>query len=680
MIAALATLLALCFCAPRQAVAEDGYDLWLRYREIGETTLRNQYRSHITGILVQGESKTLDAARKELARGSNGLLGQEIPFVDAVSSEGIVLAGTLRGSSVIRSLGLEAGLHSLGPEGFLIRSCRINRHACTVIAAKDDIGVLYGVFHFLRLMQTNRSIKNLDVSEAPKIQRRILNHWDNPDSSIERGYAGKSLWKWDELPGTAGPRVVDYARANASLGINGTVLNSVNSRAESLSTESLVKTAALADALRPYGVRVYLSARFSAPRELGGLATADPLSSQVVEWWQAKTQEIYRLIPDFGGFLVKADSEGQPGPQDYGRTQADGANMFARVLSPHGGIVMWRAFVYGAQLDPDRAKQAWQVFHPLDGRFDSNVLVQVKNGALDFQPREPVHPLFGSMPHTPLMMELQITQEYLGRSNYLVYLAPMWKEVLTFDTHARGKGSSVARIVDGSLYRSPVSGIAGVANTGSDRNWCGHHFAQANWYCFGRLAWNPDLGAMPIAEEWARMTFGNDPDVVKTVISLMMDSYENVVDTMTPLGLNVLCAGDHYSPAPDKRAGYHKADAVGLGYDRSSKGSDAVDQYHPPQSDLFNDASTCPEKYLLWFHHVPWGWKLQSGHTLLDELCRRYSRGAAAAVKQREIWSTLHGRIDEQRFDEIDARMQTQERDAAKWRDTCTTYFRTAAR
>lgn len=678
--------------SPPPPASEDGYDLWLRYGEIAAADARKQYRQQIRGVLVQGESPTLRLAREELVVGLTGLLGQDVPVLASVSGDGVLIAGTPRGSPLIARLIPEAQLRKAGDEGYLIRSARIDGRRCIVIAANEEIGVLYGAFHFLRLIQTHQTIGELDLTSAPRIRRRILNHWDNLGGTVTRGYAGRSLWKWDELPETIDSRMIDYARANASLGLNGTVLNSVNTDAASLSEKYLKKTAALADAFRPYGIRVYLSARFSAPMEIGGLDTADPLDPRVKAWWQDKASEIYGLIPDFGGFVVKADSEGQPGPHNYNRTHADGANMLARAVARHGGIVMWRAFVYRhpaprgqARAIPsgpngiaamDMTRHSYLSFKPLDGQFDSNVLVQVKNGPLDFLPREPVHPLFGAMPRTPLMMELQITQEYLGHSKFLVYLAPLWKESLEFDTYAKGQGSTVARVVDGTLDDQRISGIAGVANTGTDRNWCGHHFAQANWYAFGRLAWDHGLDSRAIADEWARMTFSSEPFVIETIVSMMMDSREIAVDTMTPLGLSVLCEyRGHYRPAPEVRGAFHKAAAQGLGYNRSRSGSGAADQYHPPINDLFNDSATCPEKYLLWFHHLPWDHTMASGRTLWDELCLRYAAGVEGAVRLRQSWNGLRGRIDEQRFAEVAAKLEVQERDAVQWRDTCVSYF-----
>ena len=625
--------------ATSTARAETGYDLWLRYAPLTETQ-RAAVRPMGAAILVEGHSKSAQVVSAELRRGLRGLLGTEPRVSAKLETDGTIVVGTPATSPLVASLGLAAALASLGPEGFLIRSTTIGRHPATVIASAGEAGALYGAFHLLRLIQTGEPTLHLDVKERPRFARRVLDHWDNLDGSIERGYAGKSLWLWSELPGRVDPRVLDYARANASLGLNGTVLNSVNAKPESLSPAYLAKAAAIADALRPYGLRVYLSANFAAPKLLGGLSTADPKDPAVAKWWSDKASEIYGLIPDFGGFLVKANSEGQPGPQDYGRTHADGANVLADAVRPHGGVVMWRAFVYAADGDADRVKRAYLEFVPLDGKFRDNVLVQVKNGPLDFQPREPFHPLFGAMPRTPLMTELQITQEYLGQSTHLVYLAPMWKEFFDAETYAKGPGSTVARIVDGTLEGHADTGIAGVANTGSDRNWCGHDFAQANWYAYGRLAWNPALGAEAIAEEWIRMTWGRDPEVVATIRAMMMASREAFVDYTMPLGLHHLIGGDHYAPMPENTdprrldwsaVYYHRADAAGLGFDRTDRGSGGVTQYRSPLREQLASVATCPENLLLWFHHLPWDYRLKSGRDLWDELVLHYTRGAEEA-------------------------------------------------
>jgi alpha-glucuronidase len=559
-----------------------------------------------------------------------------------------------------------------------------------LIAANKDAGVLYGAFAFLKLIQTRQSINNLDIADAPKVKARVLNHWDNLDRTVERGYSGFSIWDWHKLPDYSDPRYIDYARANASVGINGTVLNNVNSNALILTEPYLRKVAALAKVFRPYGTKVYLSARFNAPMELGKLATADPLAPEVRAWWKAKADEIYRHVPDFGGLLVKANSEGQPGPQDYKRSHAEGANMLAEALAPHGGIVMWRAFVYAADNDEDRAKQAYSEFKPLDGKFRDNVLVQVKNGPIDFQPREPFHPLFGAMPNTPLMMEFQITKEYLGFATHLAFLAPMWEEVLVSDTYAKGKGSTVARVIDGSLHGYRLTGMAGVANVGTDRNWSGSHFDQANWFAFGRLAWDPDSAAGDIASEWARMTFSNAPGFVRTVVPMMMQSRQAVVDYMTPLGLHHLMAsGHHYGPGPWvddlPRADwnptyYHRADKNGIGFNRTASGSGALSQYRPEVARQFGNVERVPEDHLLWFHHLPWTHRMRSGATLWDELVTRYDRGVRTVSQMKHGWAALSPHLDRERHAEVSAFLNIQEREARWWRDASITYFQSLSR
>lgn len=664
------------------ARAEDGHDLWLRYRPI-EAEAAAAYRSAATQLILSGRSPTLGVAADELERGLSGLLGAAPDRAEAVSRDGAVMIGRA-GDAAIEALDLD--LSDVGPEGYVIRTLRVDGRRAVVIAGGGDAGAVYGAFHFLRLIQTRRALDALDIRERPAVGLRLLNHWDNLDRTVERGYAGQSLWDWHKLPDHLDPRYVDYARANASVGINGTVLNNVNTDALSLTRPWLLKAAALADVFRPYGIRVYLSARFSAPVEIGGLDTADPLDPRVQAWWRAKADEIYALIPDFGGFLVKANSEGQPGPQDYGRNHADGANMLADAVAPHGGVVMWRAFVYDDGVPTDRAMQAHDEFVPLDGRFRENVIVQVKNGPIDFQPREPFHPLFGATPETPLMMEFQITKEYLGFATHLAYLGPLFEEVLDADTHVRGPGSTVARVVDGSLFGHELTGMAGVANTGSDRNWSGSQFDQANWYVFGRMAWNPDLGAEAIAREWAAMTFTPDPAFVEPVTAMMMASREAVVDYMTPLGLNHLMAtGHHYGPGPwvddlpraDWNPTYfHRADADGIGFDRTASGSDAVGQYAPDVAASFADPARTDERFLLWFHHLPWDHPTASGRALWDELVARYDRGVAAVGKMRRTWAGLVDHVDARRHGEISNFLVIQENEARWWRDSSIAYWR----
>ena len=672
--------------AASTARAEDGYDLWLRYPRVAEAALLKQYRGTVTGLLVGGESPTARIVSAELTRGLNGLLGADIATIKDVTSDGAVIAGTGR-SPVVSTLGLEADLRALAGEGYIIRSVRAGGRRATVIAANTDIGVLYGAFHFLRLLQTNQRIDALAITERPRIQHRILNHWDNLDGSVERGYAGGSLWDWHKLPDFLSPRYTDYARANASIGINGTVLTNVNANATSLTAEYLTKAAALANVFRPYGIRVYLTARFSAPIEIGGLKTADPLAPEVRAWWVAKVAEIYKVIPDFGGFLVKANSEGQPGPQDYKRTHADGANMLAEALERYGGIVMWRAFVYAENPKEDRHAQAYKEFQPLDGTFRPNVLVQVKNGPIDFQPREPFSPLFGAMPKTPLMLELQITKEYLGFATHLSYLAPLFEEVLRADTYVTGQGSQVHQVIDGSLHGYVRTGIAGVANTGTDRNWCGSIFACANWHAFGRLAWNPSLSSQGLADEWLRMTFTNDKAFLTPVGMMMLVSRQATVNYMTPLGLHHLMArGHHYGPGPWVSGGgradwtsvyYHRADANGIGFDRTATGSNAVSQYAVPVRDRFANLKTVGDDYLLWFHHVPWDYRMESGRTLWDELTFRYCSGLGTVRGMEETWQGLSKFVDPERFEETRAFLAIQEKEARWWRDASVLYFQT---
>lgn len=684
------SLLALSFCLlPAKLAAEDGYELWLRYRPVSDAPLRARYQAAVTSLLSEGSSPTLAVAVAELERGLGGLLGLPIARVSQPSRDGLLLVGTPAGSPLVASLRL-AELAGVGPEGYVLRSMSVTGRRAVVIAANTDVGVLYGTFAFLRLLQTQQPIDALSVVAAPRLKHRLLNHWDNLDRTVERGYAGFSLWDWHKLPDYLDPRYTDYARANASIGINGSVITSVNANATSLTAEWLRKARALADVFRPYGIRVYLTARFSAPIEIGGLKTADPLDPQVAAWWKRKADEIYALIPDFGGFLVKANSEGQPGPQDYERSHAEGANVLADALAPHGGIVMWRAFVYSNEVPDDRHKQAYNEFKPLDGAFRPNVVVQVKNGAIDFQPREPFHPLFGAMPKTPLVMEFQITQEYLGFATHLVYLAPLFEETLRADTHAQGPGSTVAKVIDGSLHGYAHTGMAGVSNTGTDRNWCGSVFACANWYAFGRLAWDPGLGSEAIADEWLRQTFTNDAAFVSPVTRMLLASREAPVDYMTPLGLHHLMARDHhYGPGPWVAGGrradwtslyYHRADAGGIGFDRTRTGSNAVSQYFPEVASVFGSRERVPEEYLLWFHRVPWDYRTKSGRTLWDELLHRYQRGVDSVRTMQATWASLAHHVDGERHAQVSAFLRIQEHEARWWRDACVLYFQTFSR
>lgn len=672
---------------PPPLSAEDGYKLWLRYAPPG--AIAAAYRRAVRQVVVEGTSRTAEATRTELARGLGAMLGLPAPAGSQRLEDGAVVVGTPRTSAAIDGLHWGADLANAGPEGYVIRQARIANHPVIAIASEDERGALYGAFHLLRLMQTAQSIERLDISERPKVQLRMLNHWDNLNGTIERGYAGRSLWQWDELPGTIRPRYADYARANASIGINGAVVNNVNADVRIMSDEYLPKVAALAEVWRPYGVRLYLAPNFAAPIRLGGLATADPLDPGVADFWKAKADEIYRRIPDFGGFLVKANSEGQPGPKDYGRSHAEGANVMADALAPHGGSVIWRAFVYDEDIDPDRAKRAYIEFMKLDGQFEPNVLVQIKNGPIDFQPREPFHPLFGALRQTPALAEVQATQEYLGQAKHLVYLGTMWTEFLGADTYAKGKGSTVAKAIEGAINPYSVTGFVAVTNPGLDTNWCGHHFSQSNWYAAGRLAWYPELTAAAIADEWARMTFSNDPKTVETIRTLMLGSRETYVNYTMPLGLHHLIGGNHYAPMPQNAraaradwtaAYYHQASPEGIGFDRTMKGDQAVGQYFPPVRDMFDSLATCPEEYLLWFHRCPWDYKLASGRTLWAGLCEKYYQGAAGAAAMQATWQSLAGRIDPQRHKEVADRLAIQAADAATWRDQILEYFSTFSR
>jgi alpha-glucuronidase len=562
------------------------------------------------------------------------------------------------------------------------------------ISATSETGILYGTYELLRRQQTG-DLSN--VISNPSYQRRILNHWDNLNGTIERGYAGNSIfWRTGSNEFTVTDRDKqlweEYARANASIGINGAVLNNVNASALILDPNHLERLKAIATVLRPYGIKTYLSVNFASPIGLGKLANADPLNPEVVKWWKAKVAEIYKNVPDFGGFLVKANSEGQPGPQDYKRTHVDGANMLADALKPHNGIVMWRAFVYNAA-EKDRAKQAYLEFMPFDGQFRDNVIIQVKNGPIDFQPREPFSPLFGALKKTPIMPELQVTQEYLGHSEQLVFLAPMWEEMFKSDTYQEGKNSTVARVTDGSLFPQKYTAIAGVSNVGLDTNWNGHDFAQANWYAYGRQAWNNQLDSKTIADEWIKLTFapadGNTAwknGFLEPVKKMMLESREVAVDYSMPLGLHHTFAGNHhYGPGPWwappgtrkdwTPAYYHQADANGIGFDRTKKGTDAVSQYHEPLASQFNDVATTPENYLLYFHHLPWDYKMKNGKTLWDDLCSHWDSGVKQVRQFQVVWDKVEPYVDAPRFTRVQEKLRRHARDAQFWKDANLLYF-----
>lgn len=665
--------------------ADDGYRLWLRYDKISNNSLLNKYKQQITAPAIIGNSATINAARVELENGIRGLLSSNYKVNNTISSKTTLIIGRAIELDIGRLPNERIPLSELGSEGFIISTSMFGANKI-VITANTDIGVLYGVFHFLRLIQTQQDISKLNISSTPKIKFRLLNHWDNLNRNVERGYAGASIWDWHKLPDYIDKRYIDYARANASIGINGTVLTNVNANATILTKPYLEKVAALANTFRPYGIKVYLTARFSAPIEIGGLKTADPLDAAVQQWWKQKVKEIYSFIPDFGGFLIKANSEGQPGPQDYNRNHADGANMFAEALAPYNGIVMWRAFVYSQQSN-DRFKQAYEEFKPLDGQFRKNVILQVKNGPIDFQPREPFSPLFGAMPQTPLAMEFQLTQEYLGQGTHLVFEAPMFKETLNTDTYAKGKGSTVAKIIDGSLDNFSLTAMAGVSNIGNDINWCSHPFAQANWYALGRLAWDYNLLSEQIAEEWIRQTFSNDNTFVAATKNIMLQSHEAMVNYMTPLGLtHIMYNGHHYGPMPwGNTLGrqdwnpvyYHKADSFGIGFNRTATGTNALAEYASEVNNKFSNIDKCPEEYLLWFHHTAWNHKMQSGKTLWNELCYKYYTGVDSIKSIQQQWNRLEKFIDAERFNHVKQLLNIQVKDAIWWRNACLLYFQT---
>lgn len=645
--------------------AENGHNLWLRGVCTGSVTIE-----------CSKSSATIDIAKQELHRYWQGKENAKV------------------------SLRVKTD-QSIKGDGYKLTAGGIQ--------ANTDFGILYGVYGLLRRQQTGEPLKEEVVN--PSYERRILDHWDNLNGSVERGYAGRSIF-WHSgndslvISEQDKKRWQEYARADASIGINGAVLNNVNASPLVLTPGCLEKVKAIAAVLRPYGVKTYLSVNFASPSVIGGVKTADPLDPEVKKWWQDKAREIYHLIPDFGGFLVKANSEGQPGPQNFGRTHADGANMMADALKPYGGIVMWRAFVYNPS-DEDRAKQAYSEFMPLDGQFRDNVIIQVKNGPIDFQPREPFSPLFGAMKKTSVMPELQVTQEYLGQSVHLVFLASMWEEFLKSDTYQSGHGSTVARCTDGSIYPQGHTAIAGVANTGRDPNWCGHPFAQANWYAFGRLAWNNQLTSGQIADEWLKLTFkpttpkdsaGSmilqtewDLKFLEPIKRMMLESSEATVNYMMPLGLHhIFSANGHYGPGPwwapkGMRKDwtppyYHQADTAGIGFDRTQTGSDAISQYHEPLSSLFSNVKTCPEIYLLWFHHLSWNYKMKSGRSLWEGMCYHYEEGLQQVRGFQETWDRVRPYVDQERFSIVQSKLREQCLNAQVWKDACLLYFQQYSR
>jgi alpha-glucuronidase len=669
------------------AHAEDGYELWLRYVPVKNVELKKLYQQQVRQLIIEGESATARITATELQRGFAGLLEKPVALVKKSKiNKGSVVVGTPANSALIASLHWGARLQALGKEGYLIEQANINNRAVLVVAANTDLGALYGSFHLLRLLQTGQSLTKVSISSSPKLQHRVINHWDNLNRVIERGYAGLSLWDWGTLPEYKSQRYEDYARINASLGINGAVINNVNADPRVLSDQFLQKIAALADVFRPYGIKMYLSINYNSPRMFGDLETGDPLDPRVRQWWKERTQKVYEYIPDFGGYLVKANSEGQPGPQDYKRNHADGANMLAEALEPYGGVVFWRAFVYHSDIG-DRFRGSYDEFKPLDGKFADNVILQVKNGPIDFQPREPYSPLFSAMEKTNMMMEFQVTQEYFGFATHLAYQGPLFEESLRTETHARGPGSTIGKILEGKIFNTKRTGMAAVINPGTDRNWTGHPFVQSSWYAFGRMAWDHNISAGEAADEWLRMTFTNDEKFVEPVKKLMLSSREAGVNYRSPLGLTHLYSqGDHYGPAPwtanlerpDWTAiYYHRAAKDGIGFDRTKSGSNAVAQYPAALAKQYGDVNKVPEELILWFHHLGWDHKMQSGRILWDELVHKYYEGVEQVRAMQHEWDKLEPFIDAERFAQVKALLKIQERDAVIWRDSCVLYFQT---
>ncbi len=658
-------------------VRSDGYDTWLSYTSISKDKIA-YYTAFFTSCCVIVPDN--DFHDNDYAIAKNIIRELELCFLCSGIKGSVKLykKSEILPSNMTCIFSIYEHIipalpqnHDVGDEGFLIKT----DNASLTVYAKTYKGLLYGAFNVLRKVMMHDLLENTTVLDKPKLPYRILNHWDNLDGSIERGYAGESLWNWKDLPGTVDARYTDYSRMLCSIGLNGTVLNNVNTQPEILSTEYIKKYTALASVFRSWGIKTYISVNFGSPVSLGGLINSDPLNPEVIAWWESKIAEIYSHIADFGGFLVKADSEGQPGPYAYGRTHAEGANMLAKILAKYGGILIWRAFVYGHG-ETDRAKKAYADFKPLDGHFLSNVGIQVKNGPIDFQPREPVHPMFGGMTKTNIFMEFQVAQEYLGQGNHLVYLAPMWKEILEFDTKTRPENAQVAH---------SIAGISAVSNTGNEKNWCGSLFHTANLYAYGRLAWNYALSSEDIAREWTICTWGHNNKLNEIVMFILLNSWEACVNYMTPLCLHhIMKYHHHYGPDPGCDEGeredwkpryYHRADKEGLGFDRTRKGSAAVDQYAKPIADMFNDITTCPEKYLLWFHHVPWNFVLLSGRTLKEELIFLYNKGVRQAEALLFAWEKAASLVSKEHYLAVLEKLTIQVKDAYEWRDVCLDYF-----
>ncbi|WP_027087584.1 alpha-glucuronidase family glycosyl hydrolase [Cohnella panacarvi] len=661
-------------------MASKAYKAWLQYERIEQVGIRNAYIKLLGNVVLPSEISEYSPALRELKDACRSMLGIEPLASERPSNPSYTKFGYATGSE----------REQLRDEGYRIHSVPTDAGTCLSLVAGGPSGLIYGVFHLLRLIGSQASLSDIDIREKPASELRMLNQWDNADGSIERGYAGQSIFYYNDQIASRLDRVRDYARLAASVGINGIAINNVNvHKAETaFITESLLpEVSRVADVFRSYGIRLFLSVNFAAPIQVGGLATADPLDPGVCQWWKQTAKTIYDFIPDFGGFLVKADSEHRPGPFTYGRDHADGANMLADALAPHRGIVIWRCFVYNCMQDwrdrsTDRARAAYDHFTPLDGKFKDNVILQIKNGPMDFQVREPVSPLFGAMTRTNQVMEFQVTQEYTGQQRHLCYLVPQWKEVLEFDTHAKGSGSLVKRVADGSLFGTKHSGYAAVSNIGDDDNWTGHTLAQANLYGYGRLIWNPDLSAERIADEWIRQTFGNEERVVSVISRMLMGSWRTYENYTAPLGVGWMVAPNHhYGPDVDgyeySRWGtYHFADRDGIGVDRTTgTGTGYSAQYHAPNSAVYNDVTTCPDELLLFFHHVPYTHRLHSGLTVIQHIYDTHFEGAEQANGLLKQWSELEGLIDSARFGPVRERLREQAEHAKHWRDVINTYF-----
>jgi alpha-glucuronidase len=674
------------FIAADWVQAETGRQAWLRYAELKGPSLQ-QYREAIpAAVIALNKSAIAENAQQELVRGVRGMIGRTLREESGIPKEGAIVLGT---EVAIRAAFPEWQTdEALKPDGYCLKTIRRGQLRYTIVAAQNDRGVLYGVFHLLDKIALGEAIDSLDERQSPYAPVRWVNQWDNLDGSIERGYGGRSIF-WDDGHARADlNRVSEYGRLLASLGINGCAINNVNADPRILLPALVPDIARIADALRPWGVRVAISVDFGSPKTIGGLDTFDPLDARVTEWWKSKADEIYRAIPDLGGFVLKADSEGRVGPSAYGRTHADAANVVARALALHGGLIFYRGFVYDHHMDwrnfkNDRARAAYDNFRPLDGKFDTNVIVQIKNGPIDFQVREPASPLFGALERTNEAIELQITQEYTGQARHTVFLVPMWKATLDFDMHARGDGTPVKSLVAGTISERPAGGFVGVANVGLDDSWLGNQLSQANLYGFGRLAWNPNLSAQRIAEDWTRLTFGDDPDVLKTIAGIQLSSWRTYENYTGPLGLQTLTdiTGNHYgvNVEASERNGWgqwHRADANGVGMDRTvATGTGYIGQYRPAVASMFESLATCPDDLLLFMHHVPYTHVLRDGKTVIQYIYDSHYEGAAAVRQYVRDWEALQGRVDEQRYSEIRAQLEYQAGQAQVWRDAVTNWF-----